>query len=185
MSLQDGGGCRARTGWVGQAQYKSDCTLAQIELHVPHLVAKTEKRATKSDKLKVLFSESVAAKQNQKIPFHFLSAPPPAEKNKKGKKIFGFGLRPARARCALFALPQNPSVRCGSKPLRALRVRRSVASRLKKGSRKGYNFTANFTAKILIFVKKVRILFKRYCFLTEQSDTKKSSPLLIGEFLCI
>ena len=34
----------------------------------------------------------LAAKQNQKFPFHFLSAPPtpPAELNKKGRKIFGF-----------------------------------------------------------------------------------------------
>ena len=33
-----------------------------------------------------------AAKQNQKFPFHFLSAPPtpPAELNQKGRKIFGF-----------------------------------------------------------------------------------------------
>ena len=33
-----------------------------------------------------------AAKQNQKIPFHFLSAPPtpPAEENKKGKENFWF-----------------------------------------------------------------------------------------------
>ena len=34
----------------------------------------------------------LAAKQNQKIPFHFLSAPPtpPAEENKKGKENFWF-----------------------------------------------------------------------------------------------
>ncbi len=34
----------------------------------------------------------LAAKQNQKFPFHFLSAPPtpPAELNQKGRKIFGF-----------------------------------------------------------------------------------------------
>ena len=34
----------------------------------------------------------VAAKQNQKFPFHFLSAPftPPAEENKKGKENFWF-----------------------------------------------------------------------------------------------
>jgi len=34
----------------------------------------------------------VAANQNQKFPFHFLSAPPtpPAENLKKGRKIFGF-----------------------------------------------------------------------------------------------
>jgi hypothetical protein len=32
---------------------------------------RAEKRATKSDKLIVLFSETETAKQNQKIPFHF------------------------------------------------------------------------------------------------------------------
>jgi hypothetical protein len=34
----------------------------------------------------------LAAKQNQKFPFHFLSAPPtpPAELNQKGRKISGF-----------------------------------------------------------------------------------------------
>ena len=38
------------------------------------------------------FFQLLAAKQNQKFPFHFLSAPPtpPAERNKKGRKIFGF-----------------------------------------------------------------------------------------------
>ena len=30
------------------------------------------------------------AKQNQKFPFHFLSAPPPAEEKKKGKENFWF-----------------------------------------------------------------------------------------------
>jgi hypothetical protein len=41
----------------------------------------------------------VAAKQNQKFPFHFLSAPPtpPAENIKKGRKIFGFVPRPKGA----------------------------------------------------------------------------------------
>ena len=40
----------------------------------------------------MLFSETEAAKQNQKFPFLFLSAPPtpPAELNQKGRKIFGF-----------------------------------------------------------------------------------------------
>jgi len=51
---------------------------------------RAEKRATKSDKLIVLFSETETAKQNQKFPFHFLSAPPtpPAEEKKKGKENF-------------------------------------------------------------------------------------------------
>ncbi len=38
------------------------------------------------------FNVVLAAKQNQKFPFHLLSAPPtpPAELNQKGRKIFGF-----------------------------------------------------------------------------------------------
>ena len=40
----------------------------------------------------VIILNMPAAKQNQKFPFHFLSAPPtlPAELNQKGGKIFGF-----------------------------------------------------------------------------------------------
>jgi len=40
------------------------------------------------------------AKQNQKIPFHFLSAPPtpPAEEKKKGKENFWFCSRDRRER---------------------------------------------------------------------------------------
>jgi hypothetical protein len=40
----------------------------------------------------VFILNMLAAKQNQKFPFHFLSAPPtpPAELNQKGRKIFGF-----------------------------------------------------------------------------------------------
>jgi len=39
------------------------------------------------------------AKQNQKFPFHFLSAPPtpPVEENKKGKENFGVCPRPKGA----------------------------------------------------------------------------------------
>src|SRR3989344_2590461 len=57
------------------------------------VVLHSEKRATKSAKIQILlFSESEAAKQNQKFPFHFLSAPPPPppEENKKGKENFWF-----------------------------------------------------------------------------------------------
>jgi len=40
----------------------------------------------------MIYFNILAAKQNQKFPFHFLSAPPtpPAELNQKGRKIFGF-----------------------------------------------------------------------------------------------
>ena len=40
----------------------------------------------------VIILNMEVAKQNQKFPFHFLSAPPtpPAELNQKGRKIFGF-----------------------------------------------------------------------------------------------
>ena len=39
-----------------------------------------------------VFFNMLAAKQNQKFPFHFLSAPPtpPAEENKEGKENFWF-----------------------------------------------------------------------------------------------
>src|SRR3989338_710211 len=66
------------------------------ELEAPRLAAKKEKRATKSAKIQILlFSESEAAKQNQKFPFHFLSAPPPPppQEKKKGKENF-LGLLP-------------------------------------------------------------------------------------------
>ena len=45
--------------------------------------------------MRLLFSETEAAKQNQKFPFHFLSAPPtpPTENLKKGRKILGFAPR--------------------------------------------------------------------------------------------
>ena len=58
----------------------------------------------------MLFSETEAAKQNQKFPFHFLSAPPtpPAENIKKGRKIFGFVPRPKGADEARI-IRQNPA----------------------------------------------------------------------------
>jgi hypothetical protein len=86
----------------------------------PRLAAKTEKRATKSAKIQILlFLESEAANQNQKFPFHFLSAPPtpPAENQKKGRKIFGFVPRPKGADEA-----RNPSVRFSPEFPRAPRV---------------------------------------------------------------
>jgi hypothetical protein len=57
-----------------------------------------EKRANKNVIIRLLFSETETAKQNQKFPFHFLSAPPtpPAEENKKGKE--NFWVLPARVR---------------------------------------------------------------------------------------
>jgi len=58
-----------------------------------------------------------AAKQNQKFPFHFLSAPPtpPAEEGKEIRKIFGFCPRESASapEARLFASPRNPSVRFG------------------------------------------------------------------------
>ena len=70
----------------------------------------------------------IAAKQNQKFPFHFLSAPPtpPAEENKKGKENFWFLLpRPKGADEA-----RNRSVRFSSELPRAPRVRSGFAQRL-------------------------------------------------------
>src|SRR3990167_1518676 len=58
----------------------------------PRLAVRAEKRATKNYKIIVLFSETETAKQNQKFPFHFLSAPPPppAENLKLRKENFWF-----------------------------------------------------------------------------------------------
>jgi|GEM_PF-4299665 len=67
----------------------------------------------------------VAANQNQKFPFHFLSAPPPDENLKKGRKIFGFVPRPKGADEA-----RNPSGRFSFKPPHAPRVRNGFAQRL-------------------------------------------------------
>jgi hypothetical protein len=74
------------------------------ELEAPRLAAKTEKRATKNAKIQILlFSETVAANQNQKFPFHFLSAPPtpPAENlRKEGKFLVLYRDRRERTRRA-------------------------------------------------------------------------------------
>src|SRR3989344_4440107 len=65
----------------------------------------------------------IAAKQNQKFPFHFLSAPPPppppGKKKRKVRKFFGFcpGDRGERTRRA------DWSVRFNSESPRAPRVR--------------------------------------------------------------
>jgi len=63
-----------------------------------------------------------AAKQNQKFPFHFLSAPPtpPAEEKKKGKENFWF------------LLPR---------PKEADEARRLVRLLFEKGSSKVYNYS--------------------------------------------
>ncbi len=76
----------------------------------------------------------LAAKQNQTFPFHFLSAPPtpPAERNKKGRKLFGFCPRESASapEAHWFASPRNRSVRASFKPPRAPRVRSGFAQRL-------------------------------------------------------
>lgn len=83
-------GICARTGRAGQAQL--DLMRYCATLEAPRLAAKTEKGATKSIKIQILlFLESVAANQNQKFPFHFLSAPPhPRRKSKERKENFWF-----------------------------------------------------------------------------------------------
>ena len=55
-----------------------------IELGAPRFAARTEKRTTKSVKIQILlFSKTEAANQNQKFPFHFLSAPPTPRRGKE------------------------------------------------------------------------------------------------------
>ena len=62
----------------------------------------------------------VTAKQNQKFPFHFLSAPPtpPPKKIRKVRKIFGFCTRESASvvEAHWFASPRNRSIRCSFKP---------------------------------------------------------------------
>jgi hypothetical protein len=91
------------------------------------VAVRAEKRASKYEKIIVLFSEIEMAKQNQKFPFHFLSAPPtpPAEEKKKGRENFWFlhtRVR-ERVRAHWFASPRNRSVRGSFKPPRAPRMR--------------------------------------------------------------
>jgi hypothetical protein len=58
------------------------------------VAVKTEKRATKSDNIKMLFSETETAKQNQKFPFHsffrFAAEGWGEETREKCKEIFWF-----------------------------------------------------------------------------------------------
>jgi hypothetical protein len=65
------------------------------------------------------FNVVLAAKQNQKFPFHFLSAPPtpPAEERGKEGKFLGFARASPRARPR-----RNRSVRFSPEPSRAPRV---------------------------------------------------------------
>ena len=54
----------------------------------------------------------IAAKQNQKFPFHFLSAPPhhPPKKRRKVRKIFGFCSRDRRVRSEYLELRKTLSI---------------------------------------------------------------------------
>ena len=91
MFLQNGGGCCARTGWVGQAHtdlFVPSTILSLVYHYSPskaqslELPPNADSRAprspwgwrreqSKGDKIMMLFSETETAKQNQKIPFHF------------------------------------------------------------------------------------------------------------------
>src|SRR3989344_235967 len=87
-----------------------------------------------------MVSDSVTAKQNQKFPFHFLSAPPtpPAEENKKGKENFWF--LPARVReCGRGAL-----VRFTTQSERTMQFRASTRSARAKSVRVLLEMGSNF-----------------------------------------
>jgi selenocysteine-specific translation elongation factor len=83
---------------------------------------KVEKRANKNIKIRLLFSETETAKQNQKFPFHFFVGSPhtPRRKSKikEGKFLVFAPATEGNGRGA-----QNPSVRFSFKPPRAPRVR--------------------------------------------------------------
>src|SRR3989338_5320429 len=87
----------------------------------------------------------IAAKQNQKFPFHFLSAhpTPPAEEKKKGKENFWFLLpRPKgadEARRVRFTTQSERTMqyRATTRSARA----KSVRLLFKKGSRKVYDYS--------------------------------------------
>ena len=60
------------------------------------VAVRARKRATKSDKLIVLFSETETAKQNKKFPFHFffrLAAEGGRRRRKNARKFLGFAPR--------------------------------------------------------------------------------------------
>jgi len=99
---------------------------------IASVAVRAEKRAIKSDKLIVLFSETETAKHNQKFPFHSLGRFAVEgwreETREKCKEIFWFCTRESEAHW--FALPRNPSVRGSFKPPRAPRVRSGFAQRL-------------------------------------------------------
>jgi len=91
------------------------------------IAVRAEKRANKNVIVRLLFSETETVKQNQKFPFHFLSAPPrpPPRKIRKVRKIFGFCPRESASvsEAHWFASPRNRSGQCSFKPPRAPRVR--------------------------------------------------------------
>src|SRR3989338_9206686 len=99
------------------------------ELEAPRLAAKKEKRATKSAKIQILlFSETEAAKQNQKFPFHFLSAPPTPSMRESTGIFLGRMQSRERTRRAGFASPRDRSVQCSTEPPRAQGVRSQSGS---------------------------------------------------------
>ena len=93
------------------------------------VAVRAEKRANKNVKIRLLFSETETAKQNQKFPFHFFFRFAVEgwgeEAREKCKEIFGFCTRESasvsEAHC--IASPRNRSVRGSFKSPRAPRVR--------------------------------------------------------------
>ena len=76
---------------------KFDCALAQTELYASRVVTKMSECGKEQNKnviIRLLYSESEAANQNQKFSFHFLSDP--CRKYKERKE--NFWVLPARVR---------------------------------------------------------------------------------------
>jgi hypothetical protein len=109
------------------------CVFAEVRVTAKHrygsasVAVRAEKRAIKSDKLIVFFSETETAKQNQKFPFHFffrfaVEGWGGRRREENARKFFGFCTRESTSVSEAHS-PRNRSVRGSLEPPRARRVR--------------------------------------------------------------
>ena len=103
----------------------------------------------------------IAAKQNQKFPFHFLSAPPtpPAEENKKGKENFWF--LPPRPKGADEACRLERTIQFQA----TTRSAREISSFRQGSARNAVELCSIHTAKVIFEIKycpvRLRIKLRR------------------------
>ena|SRR3989344_1206277 len=106
-------------------------------------------------------SSVLAAKQNQKFPFHFLSAPPtpPAEENKKGKENFWF--LPPRPKGADEACRLERTIQFQA----TTRSAREISSFRQGSARNAVELCSIHTAKVIFEIKycpvRLRIKLRR------------------------